>query len=335
MDRLRRALLEAEQASKRKDELLSRTSHEIRTQLSAIIGNASLILETRLTSEQQEMVEIMASAGDALLTLVNDLLDVGRLEAGALTVERVPFRLLDVVVDSVSAFRASAEAKGVELRIDADSAVPEVTIGDPSRLRQIIANLVGNAVKFTEHGSIDVRVLRSGPSHTQIQVQDSGSGIPEAQLGDIFRPYHQVASDPAGSGLGLAISRQLVDLMGGTMTVASQVGSGSTFSFVLPTPHLRDAEVVETRKNGIEGVPALVLSHDGRRAPKLAEILTSLGLEVTAVSSVESAEQVLRDSQVRFHPFGLVLVDSDQPVEICARLRELPDTVPCQPTSPC
>lgn len=330
LESLRQALQDAEQANKLKTELLSRTSHEIRTQLSAIIGNASLILETRLTPEQQEMIETVSAAGDALLTLVNDLLDAGRLEAGRLSVESVPFRFIDVVVDSVSIFRAAAEGKGVELRIDTEPGAPEVTIGDPSRLRQIIANLVGNAVKFTDRGGVEVRVGPAGPTHTQIQVHDSGPGIPTDQLNDIFRPYHQAAPDPAGSGLGLAISRQLVELMGGTMTVASEVGLGSTFSFVLPTPHLADTEVVEARRSEIQGVPALILTNDSRRAPMLGETLASIGLEVTTVASVEFAEQILKDSLVREHPYGLVLVDSDEPLEICARLRRLSETQPTQ-----
>lgn len=328
MEALRRALHEAEQASQLKTELLSRTSHEIRTQLAAIIGNTSLMLETRLTPDQEEMVETIASAGDALLTLVNDLLDAGRLESGGLRVEKVPFRFLDVVVDSVSAFRASAEAKGVELRIDAGRGAPEVTIGDPSRLRQIIANLVGNAVKFTDHGSVEIEVSAADPTHTRIQVKDSGTGIPESQLGDIFRPYHQVANDPAGSGLGLAISRQLVELMGGTMSVTSEVGSGSTFSFIVPTPHLSDAGIVETSRSEIHGVPALLLSQDARRAPMLAETLSSIGLEVTTIASIEFAEQIIKDALVREHPYGLVFVDGEEPLDVCARLRRLSETGP-------
>lgn len=330
LESLRQALNDAEQANQLKTELLSRTSHEIRTQLSAIIGNSSLILETRLTPEQQEMIETIASSGDALLTLVNDLLDAGRLEAGRLSVESVPFRFIDVVVDSVSIFRATAEGKGVELRIEAQPGSPEVTIGDPSRMRQIIANLVGNAVKFTNRGAVEVRVTPAGPSHTQIQVLDSGPGIPTDQLTEIFRPYHQAAPDPAGSGLGLAISRQLVELMGGTMTVASEVGHGSTFSFVLPTPHLADIEVVETRRSEIQGVPALLLTNDGRRAPMLADTLASIGLDVTTIASVEFAEQILKDSSVREHPYGLVLVDSEDPLDICARLRLMSETGPTQ-----
>jgi len=328
LESLQQALTEAETASQQKTELLSRTSHEIRTQLSAIIGNASLILETRLTPEQQEMIETIASSGDALLTLVNDLLDAGRLEAGRLTVERVPFRFIDVVVDSVSIFRASAEAKGVELRIDAQPGVPEVTVGDPSRLRQIVANLVGNAVKFTDRGAVEVRVMPRDGTHTEVSVLDSGPGIPGDQLSDIFRPYHQAANDPAGSGLGLAISRQLVDLMGGTMAVESEVGFGSNFSFVLPTPHLSDTEAVETQRSEIDGVPALLLTQDGRRAPLLAETLASIGLEVTTIASVDFAEQILKDSLVREHPYGLVLVDGDDPLDTCARLRMLPETGP-------
>lgn len=309
----------AEQATRAKETFLAMASHELRTPLNGVIGMASLLAEQRLPPEAGEQVATIRLCADMLLALVNDLLDLTRLEASGMPLERIPFDPRQVANEAVQMVRGSAEAKGLEIRVEPRSspAGPIHVLGDPTRFRQVLLNLSANAVKFTERGGVSIAVELSPGQRTvrmAVEVSDTGIGIPASVIPHLFQPFQQADGSTTrrfgGTGLGLAISQRLVRLMGGKISVSSEVGFGATFSFVLdlplaePTPADVPVPVLPAPPTVSRDVPVLVVDDTESNRVVVTAMLTLIGCEVVAVAGAEEAEQAFREGR-----FALVLMD--------------------------
>ncbi|MHB1193638.1 MAG: PAS domain-containing hybrid sensor histidine kinase/response regulator [Longimicrobiales bacterium] len=319
---LHEAARRAEAAGEAKQRFLANMSHEIRTPMNAIIGMADLLWGTSLTPEQREWVQVFRTAGDTLLTLINDVLDLSKVEEGRLNLEDVGFNLREIVEGTVETFGAVAHGKGIEIGARLGPEVPAWVTGDPGRLRQILSNLVGNAVKFTDKGQVLVRVEPAGDGaggtpRLRFSVSDSGIGIPQEKLADIFDRFTQADSSTTrrfgGSGLGLAISAGLVELMGGKIQVESQVGAGSTFFFDLHLPATGAPGPYEPDTVDLTGVRALVVDDNAINRLILREILHAWGAQVEEAPGVARATVLLKERWLQGHPVRLCLVDAEMP----------------------
>jgi len=240
-EELMRAREVVEQSMKTREIFLANMSHEIRTPMNAILGMADLLLDTELQERQRKHVSILKSSAEGLLQLIDDILDFSKIEAAKLDLEKVPFELEDVVEAAILPLQARAAAKGLEIRTEVTRAFPTLVEGDPARLRQVLINLVSNAIKFTDQGRVEVKVEQerfdTSGAHLRFSVSDTGIGISPETQADLFQPFKQADSSTSrrygGTGLGLVICRKLVELMGGQIGVASRPGRGSTFSFVV------------------------------------------------------------------------------------------------------
>ena len=243
----------AEKADQAKSDFLAAMSHDIRTPLNVILGMEEVLGETDLNDEQRDFLRLMSGAGETLQALINDILDISKIEAGQLALEEVAFDPAELARTTAAIMAHKAADKGVALKVSLDPALPGARYGDPQRIRQILLNLVGNAVKFTDRGSIELALEPRGNDHLLFRVRDSGIGIPKEKLGEIFKPFsqadHSTTRRFGGTGLGLTICRRLVELMAGSIDVESAEGRGSTFHFTLPLPPA-------------EGVPPVHLNHD-------------------------------------------------------------------------
>jgi signal transduction histidine kinase/CheY-like chemotaxis protein len=277
-------------ASRMKSDFLASMSHEIRTPLTAIIGMAELLSDTKLSNDQDKYVKVFRKAGDTLLSLVNDILDLSKIEAEQLVLEDIPFDLLDVIEESVEIYAIKAAERNVELTSIIEPKLDMNRTGDPARLRQIILNLISNAIKFTEGGHITVNVSDSNSGEIQISVSDTGVGIPQEKQQAIFASFTQADSSTTrkygGTGLGLTISKRLVEMMNGRIWVESEEGKGSTFSITVNLPNNKSATRNDLLLDEfLKDKRVFVLDHNHNNRSKICNILNTYGAE-----SIESEE---------------------------------------------
>jgi signal transduction histidine kinase/ActR/RegA family two-component response regulator len=334
---LKHAMAHSERTARATSDFLASMSHEIRTPLTSILGYAELLLEdgdlARAPAQRLEALRTIQRNGNHLLGVINDVLDLSKIESGRLALENVTFSPIEVVAGVEKLMRVGSDAKGIGLRARYRTGVPARILGDPTRVRQVLINLVGNAIKFTDAGEVRVEVSleRSGEDGWLVfEVVDTGIGMTDEQISRLFRPFEQADDSTArrygGTGLGLVICKRLCDLMGGSIEVTSRSTQGSRFRVRLPTGPLGDTVLIEQPDSSEarddasqDAAPRLrgrvLLAEDGEDNQRLVRaLLTRLGLEVELAETGRAALELVRSSAHEGRPFALVLMDMHMPV---------------------